>query len=186
MTNIKSAYLKLFIPLFLIIITAILVGFFIKDTIRYSEEYLKGKSEFLDIENKIRSFSQKESNFNRAQRKISIIDNAFLRSDDNIELANFLLQLEDLAKRNNTLIEVKSVTSPTKEKPYFTFQFVIKGNFTDFLKFLSALENIPFEQYRLLEIQKIIIKRVITREGQDIDSLQVFTESEVEINVYAK
>jgi hypothetical protein len=84
------------------------------------------------------------------------------------------------------VLEIKSIDAPTKEKPYFIFQLVIKGKFADFLRFLFALENNPFTEYRLIEVQKMNIKRIVTGSTQGGSPQQSSIESEIEIKVHAK
>lgn len=179
----KNPYLKLLILLFLIFVSIGAIVFLIKNTMRYCADYLKGESEFYTLQNKIKTFYEQQNAFEKSQPKISLISSAFLNKD---QLVVFLRQLEELGVKNNIVFEIKSIDAPTKEKPYFIFQLVIKGKFADFLRFLFALENNPFTEYRLIEVQKINIKRIVTGSTQGGSPQQSSIESEIEIKVHAK
>lgn len=178
MEKINTAYFKILIPLLLIFLSIAGLIFFTKATNKFAKEYLQGNAEFLSLRNKINSFYQQEANLEKYQENISTISNAFLPSD---EIVSFLTELESFGPKQNVAIEIKSVSSPTKEKPYFIFQLGIKGSFSNFLKFLFALEDTPFGKYRLIEIKEISIKRVISGNAQ-----QSSVDSELEVYVYSK
>ena len=180
---IKNTYLKLLLPLILVIISIVSIIFLVQKTVVYSAEYFKGKSEFSSLQNKIKTFYGQESTFEASQQKISIISKAFLTNDDFVV---FIKQIEELASKNNIVVNIKSVVSPTKEKPYFVFQLGIVGNFPNFLKFLFSIENNPFSEYRLIDIQKIGIKKVITGAAQAGASPVSSIEADIEVRVYGK
>ncbi len=181
--KISRIYLKLIILCILVIGSVVGLFFLLETTFVYSEEYFKGKSEFYSLQEKVKGFYNQQKIVESSQQKASIISKAFLRNE---EFVNFIKELEGLGTKHNVLINIISVTSPTKEKPYFIFQIGIEGDFSNFLKTLFAIENNPFLNYRLMSIQKISIKRVVRGAAENNLSQESSVDGQIELWVYAQ
>lgn len=145
-----------------------------------SEDYKDSQKAILEIEKKELFLDEQKRLFEKTQPALSIIGKAFLQKEDLVE---FLSSLEDLALENKNKIEILSVSEPDENKPYFTFNILCEGNFPNFLRFLFALENIPNSSYRLLEIKKLEVKRVMIS-GQEEKKGKI--ESNFEIRVHSR
>ena len=157
-----------------------------------SEEYFQGRQEVYALQNKIQNFYAHENLLEEIKAKSSVIDGAFLKNND---FVFFIIELEELAGKNNIDINIRSVVSPTNENPYYVLETTMTGAFPDFLRNLFALEGNSFSEYRLVEIQKISLKRIIKSSKEEVSPegsqeaaeavQESLVEAELEIKVYS-
>jgi hypothetical protein len=80
--------------------------------------------------------------------QIKKIDGYFIASDGEV---NFINEIEDIAKANNLIIEISSVSLDTtsdltaKGFEYLTLKLSTKGSWAGTYKFLSLLSNMPYK-----------------------------------------
>jgi len=182
MSSLKKIYLigTIAILIFLVVIFFVILPLINKIRI-LSEEYMTGQTELTQIQEKEINLKKQKEIFEKTKLKISKVENSFLKLED---LVNFIISLEKTAKTQNTQFEIKAISPPDKDKEYFTFAIILKSDFPDLLRFIFALENIPQEPYRLIEIKSITIKGLKLSETEGGRAKEV--EGNLEMKVYAQ
>jgi len=180
MSSLKRIYFILTGTVLIIILSSFfLIPFLVKKIENLSKEYTDGQAMLVQIQQKELLLERQKQLFEKAQAKLSRTEKSFLKSED---LVNFIASLEKIAGDNNIKFEIKSVSSPEKDKQYFTFSIRIRGSFPNILRFLFALENTPEPPYRLTEIKSITIKRINPPEGAEVRAIEV--EGILEMRIY--
>ncbi len=113
---------------------------------------LQGELATVEAQRSVTAYFKKEMPY--IDQKIKKIDALFIDAGAPIDFINFL---ERTAASNNLEIEINSA-NVVKQKDfageYINFQFALTGTYTDFMRFLSQIENSPY----LINITALQIK----------------------------
>lgn len=172
----KYNLIRIIFGFFLIILTIVSDFLLLKEIKGKTDKYIETRDELTKIDKKIELLSSQEKILKDVRPDLLRIDKVFL-SPDQDKVAEFISGLESLAQQNGIILEVKSAASPVKDKQYFTFQIFLKGSFSNLFRFMTSFEDSPEGFYRLIEIKKLNMQRVIKD-----DNLE--TETILEVRVY--
>lgn len=163
------------IYLTVIFIAVIIAGFVFgailslaKEIKSVSNEYTDNKTLLLKMDKEVNLLRINEKLLEDVKLDLSSLDNAFLEQDQE-KIAEFLSVLEGEAQKIGISIEVKSAVSSDKIKPYFNFKIFLKGDFSNIVRFLAAMENSLEGFYRLIEIENLNMQRVVKDNGITIE-----------------
>ena len=141
-----------------------------------SEEYKQVKQKIFEVDQKISLLTQYQSSLNEVWVDFQKIQDAFLTSES---LTEFIADLEEVASKTNSFIEIQSVIPPKENQPYFIFKIFLKGEFSNLIHFLLAIENVPSSKYRLIEIDELNFKRGSESSEKKLDcfsTIKVYSE----------
>lgn len=143
-----------------------------------SDKYIEGMNTLSKIDKKIEMRVSKENDLEKARIDFSKIDKASLSAEQE-KIAEFISSIEGLAQKTNVSFKIKSAVSPADNKPYFAFQVLLGGSFSDILHFIAALSDNPEGFYRLIEIRRVVMQNTGDGTGTQL-------EGSLEIRVYSK
>jgi len=147
-----------------------------------SDEYLKAKEEAFFGKIEIDSLQKNKLLVEKIEKDFLNIEHAFLNEE---ELVNFIYLLEEKAKKNNTLIHIKSIQLPENKNSYITFNVSLDSDFNGLMRFLKSMEG-DYEHFRLIQIRNLSIQsaqKSASEGGEEPAERNLF--SEIEIRAYS-
>lgn len=149
-----------------------------------SKEYTDGKITLSKIQQRELLVDKQKQLLQEAKKNLSKIEKSFLKEKD---LVRYIASLEKVAKDNKIQFEIQALSFEEENEPfYFSLSVLIKGSFTNLLRFLFALENTPGSFYRLIEIKSATIKGVKPEEGEELKTRATELEGGLEARIYAE
>ena len=179
MSSLRKLYLTgtVILIILIIFIFAVILPL-IREIKGASNEYIEVRDALAKMGEEIKLLGFQKKLLEDAHFNLSGLDKAFLKQNQE-KVAEFFSDLESVARKTGISIEIKSATSPTEDKPYFTFQIFLKGNFSDLVRFIAALEDSPEDSYRLIDVRNLTMQRVIKEN-------KLIVEASLEIWVYTE
>jgi len=185
---------KLIFIIWILIIVVIIVGIFFafKRLNSGMQQYLKEKEDFSAFREKINTFEQRKARFGEQKKKMVKIENSFFeRGENELErVGKFATNLEAIARKHNVSIEAKEIVQPTQNNNFYLLKFKLEGAFPGVLCFFFAIENTPFGNFQLMELQKISLTKLISgscqEQGEGKCEKTEIAEGEFELRVYTE
>lgn len=143
-----------------------------------SGKYIENKKTLAKMDKEIKSLGLQQEFLKIAKSDLSNFDKVFLKKDQE-EIAEFLFVLEETAKKIGVSIEIKSAVSSKEANPSLAFKIFFKGSFPNIVRFLAAVENNLEGSYRLIEIEKLNMQKMVIENELTIEcglDLKVYSE----------
>ncbi len=133
------------------------ISFFLTRVQSASHDLSRGKEEMVNWQKKKQKISDLEGEYKEIQSGFAKIDKNFLEKDDFLP---FILTLEKIARESDNNYGNRLISESSKEDaksgwPTAQFQITLKGDFSNLLKFLTYLENMPY----IIEMTDLMIQR---------------------------
>jgi Tfp pilus assembly protein PilO len=161
----KKLFLILAVSLIVLVIFIWLLVLPLLDKIKTaSYEYLSNQETLYRLAQAETSVRNLEKSYQEKQDDLSKVAGAFLSPE---EIVGFISTLERTAEQTNNIFEIQTTRPLTEKKeeiPSFYFRLSLWGSFSNLLRFLANLENIPYPPYRLIKIESLTIKRLSERD----------------------
>jgi len=149
-----------------------------------SKEYTDGKITLSQIQQKELLLDKQKQFLQEVKEDLSKIEKSFLKEKN---LVKSIASLEKVAKDNKIQLEIEALSLNEEDQPpYFSLSVLIKGSFTNLLRFLFALENTPGPSYRLIEIKSASIKSIKTDEDEEPKVKTTELEGNLEARIYTE
>jgi len=141
---------------------------------KLSDQYLSDKEKLVRLSQGDNLIKKLEKDLSDNQDKLDKIDTIFLDPDEIVGLMN---DLEKIADKTNNVFKLQSISEPVKQikettageeekqekqKPMISFQLSLTGKYVDLIRFVANLEDTPYPPYRLIKIDDISIKGVLS------------------------
>lgn len=185
---------KIIFIIWILIIIFIIVGIFFafKRLNMGIKNYLKEKEDFSAFREKINTLKQRKEKFEEQKRKMIKIENSFFeRGENELErVGKFATELEAIARKHSVSIEAKEIVQPTNNNNFYLLKFKLEGVFPGVLRFFFAIENTPFGNFQLMELQKVSLTKLISgscqEQGEGKCEKTEIAEGEFELRVYTE
>lgn len=104
----------------------------------------------LEIKERIASYQKNKKAFNDEVEKIKILEKRLVDLEAQVinteKVPSLLSGFETLAQKNNTLLEITSVQTPTEDdKTKLRIEFSVKGSYSQIQSFLNELQHQSFQ-----------------------------------------
>lgn len=177
----KKIFILLIVNLFVLIGFIILTIFLFGLIKRQSNQFVEISKSLKLLELKREQFDIYKSKFEQNQKDFKKINNLFLNKNEVLKFFNFI---ETISLNSKNYVNMSVINPDEKIKDSLKIQISLYGSFSNFMKFLSYLENAPYLlqiedlKIRRLSLAEILqMKQMVLREG-DIGSnliIQVYT-----------
>lgn len=179
----KKNYISFISFVFLIIVLIIFVVYpLFKEIKSNSQALFVEKNKIIHLKKEREKLKEISDIYKAFQEDLNKIEASFVDSEFPVELINFLEKNGDASQ---VKLEILSVTKQSEKEdpwPSLLVQLSVTGEFVNFLKFLTKLENSPY----LIEVLDLNIMKSVERETEPgkialpqiktILSLKVFTK----------
>ncbi len=127
-----------------------------------------------------------EEDYMENEKDLNKLGDVFLDQDKTVD---FITDLEKIAQQTGNSFEIKSVSEIDNGKAYLNFRISVLGDFNGLIKFLAGLEDSPYLNYRLVEIEDISIKKLTVSDfakKANLDLQEGDLESILSIKIYTE
>lgn len=154
----KRLYLNLAVSIIVfLLIISLVIPFLLGKIKQASTDLLKKREAFESWQKRQQDYVSLNKDYQAIKPELEKVNQSFLESD---KILDFIVALEDSAKRSNNKYEIKVIEQSTDAGgknglTTISFQVSLKGTFSNLLHFLVYLEGLPyFNEITLLQIQR--------------------------------
>lgn len=186
-----SARTKIYLLISIYLVILLVMGFFsyflILKLDAKSGEYLGAKGEIFKIDRKRDLLKESQSILLSFKQDIENLGKAFLNNE---EIPGFIETLEKIAASSNVIFSIEYVPAAKGlEGSELNFKISLFGSFSNTLRFLANLENVPFAPYRLVKVKNLNLKRIETtdlrfKKFQDLGVKEGMIDASIDMAVY--
>jgi len=155
----KKIYLTILVVLFVFLVLGVFIFLLLQEIKSSSQELINKKRALVVLEAKIVNLEKFKDVSNELNDFLKKIDNLFIDAKAPVAFIDFL---EKTAQKSRLEIEITPLSNEVVKEakdfwPSLSFRVMATGSFTDFLEFLTKIENSPY----LVDIQTITLSQVI-------------------------